>query len=581
MVLHSTTKEAAENPGGTRVSSGAVIDEAGVIEPDGHVEGLGEVGSSEAIGSTGRRGSATLRGFRLETIIVAVLDAVTAAWAVAGLATGGDLFIILVSDKLRGNEEAASALARLFAALVLGLFLKEEMGQRMIWVATGLLILGMGHMVSGYLEPMFKPAQLTEGLYEVLTVYTLAGVLFVIGLVPRNPPRLSGRSVAVIAVVLSLAYTLVYESLDEPGLLPALAEVNSAQRALELGPSLAWLTPWYWVVGALPLGLMVASAVGAFRQNRRGLLPGWLLFATVLMAGAVTHDYLWPSAYGGGVLTTADVLRMVVSVVVAVGGILELRRIAVERAQILATERERLRRMDELTTLRASFGAMVAHELCGPIAAIHRLNDMLDRGGSNPDIRAYVKDSIELETKTLDELVADVRAAALVERDDFKVEPRPLALSALLEDARTYVRSISEEHPVEISYHTAPGGRPGTDEQVWADPKRIGQVLRNLLSNAAKYTPEGTPIEIRASAREPGRIRIEVADRGPGIHPDDLVRIFEKFGRGRDHEGRKVAGVGLGLYLSKRIVWSHGSDLTVRSELGSGSVFAFELEVAR
>ena len=77
-----------------------------------------------------------------------------------------------------------------------------------------------------------------------------------------------------------------------------------------------------------------------------------------------------------------------------------------------------------------------------------------------------------------------------------------------------------------------------------------------------------------------GRVRIEVVDHGSGIHPDDVVRIFEKFGRGRDARGRKVAGVGLGLYLLRRIMQAHGSDLTVDSELGEGSVFGFELGLA-
>ena len=72
---------------------------------------------------------------------------------------------------------------------------------------------------------------------------------------------------------------------------------------------------------------------------------------------------------------------------------------------------------------------------------------------------------------------------------------------------------------------------------------------------------------------------MEVADRGPGIHPDDVTRIFEKFGRGRDREGRKTPGVGLGLYLSRRIVRGHGAELTVRTRPGEGSVFGFELAV--
>jgi signal transduction histidine kinase len=70
-----------------------------------------------------------------------------------------------------------------------------------------------------------------------------------------------------------------------------------------------------------------------------------------------------------------------------------------------------------------------------------------------------------------------------------------------------------------------------------------------------------------------------VIDSGPGIHQEDLTLIFEKFGRARDRTGRKIAGAGLGLYLSRRIVQSHGSTLTVRSKLEEGSVFGFELEM--
>ena len=114
-----------------------------------------------------------------------------------------------------------------------------------------------------------------------------------------------------------------------------------------------------------------------------------------------------------------------------------------------------------------------------------------------------------------------------------------------------------------------------------ADPERIEQVLRNLLSNAAKYSPEGTPIELRVSGKE-GRVRVEIADQGWGIHPDDVPRIFEKFGRGRYRKGHhERPGVGLGLYLSQRIVRGHGSELTVQTGPGVGSVFGFELRVER
>ena len=88
-----------------------------------------------------------------------------------------------------------------------------------------------------------------------------------------------------------------------------------------------------------------------------------------------------------------------------------------------------------------------------------------------------------------------------------------------------------------------------------------------------------TPIELRA--RPDGeRVWLGVVDRGPGITTDDQGRIFDKFGRGRTIADRKVPGVGLGLYLSQRIVRAHGSELTVASTLGEGTVFGFVLERA-
>jgi signal transduction histidine kinase len=104
----------------------------------------------------------------------------------------------------------------------------------------------------------------------------------------------------------------------------------------------------------------------------------------VLLAGSVLHDYLWPSAYGGGLLTTADALSLVFAVVVATGGISELRHIASERARLLATERERARRLEAINALRSDFSAMVAHELDTPKAAVRKLNEMLCAGGRTP-----------------------------------------------------------------------------------------------------------------------------------------------------------------------------------------------------
>jgi signal transduction histidine kinase len=243
-----------------------------------------------------------------------------------------------------------------------------------------------------------------------------------------------------------------------------------------------------------------------------------------------------------------------------------------EQARMLAAEQHRSRHLAELAALKADFTAMVTHELASPLAAIRCFLDLLATGQLGPAEQAQALATMRTETAMLTALVADVQAVATVEGDDFAVHPRPVPVSALLADAAAFARALPGHHPLATTLTT--------HQWVWADPERIGQVLRNLLGNAAKFAPPGTPIELRAAPHE-GRVRIAVADHGFGIHPDDVARIFEKFGRGRDPSGRKIVGVGLGLYLSRRIVRAHGGELSVDSTAGTGAVFAFDLEVAR
>ena len=245
-----------------------------------------------------------------------------------------------------------------------------------------------------------------------------------------------------------------------------------------------------------------------------------------------------------------------------------------ERKKAEEDMKEANRRLEELAVLKADFTAMVAHELDTPLAVIRGYADMLATGELDIDERARALDRVQAETDLLEALVSDVRSAAAVEREDFASELQQVALDGLLRDAAAFVETLQGDHRLLT--------QGATDGWVLADPHRIRQVLRNLLSNAAKYSPDGTPIELRtAPGATPGRVRIEVADRGSGIHPDDAARIFEKYGRGRDRDGRKVAGTGLGLYLSKRILQAHGSELTLDTEPGGGSVFGFELRAGR
>ncbi len=253
----------------------------------------------------------------------------------------------------------------------------------------------------------------------------------------------------------------------------------------------------------------------------------------------------------------------------------ERTRLTNERAAVLAAAQDYARRLEELATLKADFSAIVAHELGAPVAAIRALADLAARGALMPEQQPTVFKTIRAEAHLLQRLVNDVQTASAIERDDFAIRMRPVPVAVLLADAAAFARTLIDEHPVRDDCEVE-----AMAMQVEANPERIGQVLRNLLGNAAKHTPPGTTIELRASAVE-GHVHIDVADKGPGISAEDADRIFDKFGRGRDAEDSHTPGSGLGLYLARQILQTHGSDLRVSSQPGQGTVFTFDLQVVR
>jgi PAS domain S-box-containing protein len=251
--------------------------------------------------------------------------------------------------------------------------------------------------------------------------------------------------------------------------------------------------------------------------------------------------------------------------------ITERRRLEMDRAIMLASEREYAKQLRQLTEMRADLTAMVAHELRGPVAAIRMMTHLLADRELPPANKAEMFNGIKGEIAKLDRLISDMAQVTDAERDDLSVQLHAVPLAVLMEHAAVIARTALDDHP--FSTPKVPGVR------VWCDPERIGQVLHNLLDNVAKHTPPGTPVELRAVRTGP-RVRIEVADRGPGISAEEVGLIFDKFGRGWQSAILQKPGAGLGLYLARELVRAHGSELTLKSTPGEGAVFGFDLEIA-
>ena len=387
-----------------------------------------------------------------------------------------------------------------------------------------------------------------------------------VGLVPSVSPRLTPRTAGLAATLFTVAAAATVWVSDS---LPRLARIDDLRAVASRSDGmLTSLTGWHWTSATVPIALAAAAAGGAVRHAAELRDRGWLVVAMVLMVGSQLHTAFWPSAYSP-ILTTASILRLGVVVIVAVAAVEALRRVAMEWAATLATERVMATRLADVDRLRADFTAMIGHELASPIATLRTYAAMLATGNLDGARQSRLGSAIEGEAQLLAVLVDDVRAASNAERVAFDLRPVPVELRPLLH-AAAFARVLPGEHPVRGN---APDG-----VCVLADPERVAQVLRNLIGNARAYTPPGTPIEVRTVVSE-DQVRVEVVDRGPEIQPGDEERIFGHYGRGNGVTDG-TPGLGLGLYLSRRIVRAHGGELGVGATPGGGATFWFTLPIA-
>jgi signal transduction histidine kinase len=220
---------------------------------------------------------------------------------------------------------------------------------------------------------------------------------------------------------------------------------------------------------------------------------------------------------------------------------------------------------------RLDIYSVVAHDLRSPMHAVLLRLQALQQGSRGP-LSAELLDElrkIDRSTRFLVNMVNDFLEMARLEADAERFEKREVDLAVLVDDAVEELRPLIDAAQLRINTV-----KPAAAARVVGDPRRLTQVLSNLLGNAIKFTPPAGSITARIAV-EPGAVATTVEDNGPGIAAEEIPRIFERFSRGPGTVG--VVGSGLGLMIARQIVEAHGGSIGVESTIGQGSRFWFRL----
>jgi PAS domain S-box-containing protein len=236
-------------------------------------------------------------------------------------------------------------------------------------------------------------------------------------------------------------------------------------------------------------------------------------------------------------------------------------------------EEERIRLLDEerrARQFREAFVDVISHELRTPITTILGLAQILARPGRHdePETRGALLSDVRAEAERLHRLIEDLLVLSRVEHGRLVVETEPVEPRRLIERVVTWETA---EHPsIDVSLEVAPELPIVSGEATYVE-----QVVRNLLDNAAKYSPAGTPVLVRAEP-DPDGVAIRVIDDGPGISEASAVRLFELFYRDPDR-ARTVAGSGIGLFVCASLVEAMGGRIWAKRRPAGGSEFGFTL----
>lgn len=268
------------------------------------------------------------------------------------------------------------------------------------------------------------------------------------------------------------------------------------------------------------------------------------------------------------------------------GGVAEILSIGVDITQLVLTERELRKTLEDLAAakeraeaadqLKSAFLATMSHELRTPLNSIIGFTGILLQGlvGALNDEQIKQLGMVRASASHLLSLINDVLDISKVEAGQLQVACEPFDLRELIDKIVLTVRPLAEKKGLEMTVDISPG-----DYTITSDQRRVEQILLNLLSNAIKFTEHGQ-VNL-ACSRNSESVIFDVKDTGIGIKEDDIQMIFKPFQQIETGLTRKYEGTGLGLSICKKLVELLGGEIRVESVWGSGSHFGFSLPTER